>query len=55
MVEARWNGAVIARSDDTVVIEGNHYFPLEAIDRALLSQARRPASARGRARPTIII
>jgi len=37
MVEARWNGAVIARSDDTVVIEGNHYFPLEAIDRALLS------------------
>lgn len=36
MVEARWNGAVIARSDDTVVIEGNHYFPRSAVDPALL-------------------
>jgi uncharacterized protein (DUF427 family) len=27
-----WNGAVIAASDDTVVVEGNHYFPLEAVD-----------------------
>lgn len=36
MVEARWNGAVIARSDDTVVVEGNHYFPLESIDPAVL-------------------
>lgn len=36
MVEARWNGAVIARSDDTVVVEGNHYFPAEAVDPAVL-------------------
>jgi uncharacterized protein (DUF427 family) len=36
MVEARWNGVVIARSDDTVVVEGNHYFPLESIDPAVL-------------------
>ena len=28
---ARWNGAVIARSDDTVVVEGNHYFPADSI------------------------
>lgn len=28
MVKAMWNGAVIAESDDTVVVEGNHYFPL---------------------------
>jgi len=27
MVKAIWNGAVIAESDDTIVIEGNHYFP----------------------------
>ncbi len=27
MVKAVWNGAVIATSDDTVVVEGNHYFP----------------------------
>lgn len=36
MIEARWNGAVIARSDDTVVVEGNHYFPAGAVDAALL-------------------
>ena len=36
MVEARWNGRVIARSDDTVVVEGNHYFPLASVDAALL-------------------
>lgn len=26
-VVARWNGSEIARSNDTVVVEGNHYFP----------------------------
>lgn len=36
MVEARWNGSLIARSDDTVVVEGNHYFPAGAVDPALL-------------------
>ena len=36
MVEARWNGVVIARSDDTVVVEGNHYFPLDSIDPTVL-------------------
>ena len=30
-MKALWNGATIAESDDTVVIEGNHYFPREAI------------------------
>jgi uncharacterized protein (DUF427 family) len=27
MVKAIWNDVVIAESDETVVIEGNHYFP----------------------------
>ncbi|HEY6796895.1 MAG TPA: DUF427 domain-containing protein [Kineosporiaceae bacterium] len=27
MPKAVWNGTVIAESDDTVVVEGNHYFP----------------------------
>ena len=36
MVEARWNGALIARSDDTVIVEGNHYFPASAVDPNLL-------------------
>jgi len=29
--QARWNGAVIADSDETVVVEGNQYFPVEAV------------------------
>lgn len=32
MVKATWNGAVIAESDDTVVVEGNHYFPQDALN-----------------------
>jgi uncharacterized protein (DUF427 family) len=33
-MKAIWNGAVIAQSDDTVVVEGNHYFPESALDRS---------------------
>ena len=36
MATATWNGVTIAQSDDTVVVEGNHYFPLEAVDPAML-------------------
>jgi uncharacterized protein (DUF427 family) len=37
MVKAVWNGATIAESDDTVVIEGNHYFPRAAVDPTVLA------------------
>lgn len=30
-MKAIWNGQVIAESDETVVVEGNHYFPKDAI------------------------
>lgn len=30
-MKAVWNGEVIAESDDTVVVEGNHYFPRAAL------------------------
>lgn len=33
MPKARWNGAVLAESDDTRVVEGNHYFPPDSLDR----------------------
>lgn len=33
MPTATWNGTVIAQSDDTIVVEGNHYFPPDAINR----------------------
>ncbi len=32
-VKATWNNATLAVSDDTIVIEGNHYFPSTAINR----------------------
>jgi uncharacterized protein (DUF427 family) len=32
-MRAIWNGAVLAESDDTVVVEGNHYFPADSIRR----------------------
>jgi uncharacterized protein (DUF427 family) len=28
---AQWNGEVVAESDDTVIVEGNHYFPSGSI------------------------
>ena len=31
-MKAIWNETVLAQSDQTVVVEGNHYFPLESVD-----------------------
>lgn len=39
MARAIWNGAVIAESDATVVVEGNHYFPPEAVKREHLGES----------------
>lgn len=36
MMHATWNGAVIAESDRTVVVEGNHYFPPDDVNFDLL-------------------
>jgi len=36
MVTASWNGKVIAQSDKTIVVEGNHYFPPDSVDASLL-------------------
>jgi uncharacterized protein (DUF427 family) len=30
-MKAIWNGKVLAESDETVVVEGNHYFPRESV------------------------
>ncbi|MFW2349935.1 DUF427 domain-containing protein [Qipengyuania sp.] len=35
-ITARWNGETLARSDDTVVVEGNHYFPAGDVARGVL-------------------
>ena len=39
MAKATWNGAVIAESDDTVLVEGNHYFPLSSVKREYLEDS----------------
>ena len=40
-MRAVWNGAVLAESDDTVVAEGNHYFPREAVNWQYFSHSLR--------------
>ena len=32
-IKAIWNGVTLAESDDTVVVEGNHYFPESSLKR----------------------
>jgi uncharacterized protein (DUF427 family) len=39
MATASWNGTVIASSDDTVVVEGNHYFPRESVSEGVLVES----------------
>ena len=31
-MKAVWNGVVLAESDETIVVEGNHYFPPQSVD-----------------------
>jgi uncharacterized protein (DUF427 family) len=35
-VTASWNGKVLAQSDATIVVEGNHYFPPESVVEGVL-------------------
>ena len=36
MAKALWAGKVVAESDDCVVVEGNRYFPVEAVKKEYL-------------------
>lgn len=51
-MKAIWNGVVIAESDDTVVVEGNHYFPESSLKREYLtfSNHRTSCAWKGQAR-----
>ncbi|MBT8129948.1 MAG: DUF427 domain-containing protein [Gammaproteobacteria bacterium] len=35
-MQAIWNGEIIAESADTVVVEGNHYFPVDSVNMAFI-------------------
>ena len=43
-MKATWNGTVIAESDDTVVVEGNHYFPASALKREYVTFSNHKSS-----------
>jgi uncharacterized protein (DUF427 family) len=38
-VKAVWNGSILAESDATIVVEGNHYFPPDSVRRAHLRES----------------
>jgi uncharacterized protein (DUF427 family) len=50
-MKAVWKGTVIAESDDTVIVEGNHYFPAGSVKQEYLlpSNTRTMSSDKGQA------
>jgi uncharacterized protein (DUF427 family) len=52
MPKAYWNGAVLADSEETIVLEGRHYFPPGSVRREYLqeSQTRTRDPDKGEAR-----
>jgi len=38
-MKATWNNAVIAESNDTAVVEGNHYFPPESVNKQYFQES----------------
>lgn len=39
MTTATWNGAILAQSDNCIVVEGNQYFPPDAINREYFKES----------------
>ena len=38
MATATYNGKIIAQSNDTTFVEGNHYFPMDSLDKSVVSE-----------------
>ena len=38
-MRAIWNGTVIAESDETIVVEGNHYFPPDSVNKEFFADS----------------
>lgn len=38
-MKAIWNDQVIAESDNTIVVENNHYFPAESVNKSFLQDS----------------
>lgn len=39
MAKAIWNETVLAQSNDTVIIDGNHYFPPESVNKQYFQES----------------
>lgn len=50
-MKAIWDGVVLADSDETIIVEGNHYFPPDSVRREFLepSDMRTACSWKGEA------
>lgn len=44
MAKAIWNGAVLAESDRTEVVEGNHYFPPDTLNKDYFKESDKHTS-----------
>ena len=51
MIKASWNGKVIAEANQTAIVEGNHYFPADALRHEYFrpSETRTTCSWKGQA------
>ena len=38
-MKAIWNGATLAESNETIIVEGNHYFPADSINKEYFKQS----------------
>ena len=43
-MKAIWQGQVVAESDDTVVVEGNHYFPIGSLQQDCIRSSTKTSS-----------
>ncbi len=40
MIEAKWQGVLLASAENTVRVEGNHYFPVESLNRKYFRESK---------------
>jgi uncharacterized protein (DUF427 family) len=52
-MKAVWKDAVIAESDDTVMVEGNHYFPEASVNQQFISFSNHKTSCSWKGRQAI--
>lgn len=52
-MKAIWNKTIIAESNETKVVENNHYFPQESINLNILNQVIPPLDVLGKEKPHI--